>query len=59
MSWGYWGIVTGLVLLVATLFVCLEVVYSRSKTSPEASPPLRDRPGETSQQTATGSRLAA
>jgi hypothetical protein len=59
MSWGYWGIVTALVLLVVTLFVCLELVYSRSKTSPEASPPLKDRPGETPQETATGSRLAA
>jgi hypothetical protein len=59
MSWGYWGIVTGLVVVVATLFVCLELVYSRPKTSPEASPPLKDRPGETSQGTVTGSRLAA
>jgi hypothetical protein len=41
MSWGYWGTVTGLVVLVATFFVCLELVYSRPKTSPEASPPKR------------------
>lgn len=59
MSWGYWGIVTGLVVLVATLFVCLESVSSRSKASPESSPPVRDRPGEPSQETTTGSRLAA
>lgn len=28
MSWGYWGIVTGLVVLVANLFICLSLLYS-------------------------------
>ncbi|HEY6972693.1 MAG TPA: hypothetical protein VI359_00170, partial [Nitrospiraceae bacterium] len=49
MSWGYWGIDMGLVGLVAMLFVCLQLVYSNSKTSPDASPSLRDRSGEQSQ----------
>jgi len=59
MSLGYWGIVTGLVALVATLFICLELVYSNSKTSPDTSPPLKDRPGEMSRGNATDRRLAA
>ena len=28
MSWGYWSIVAGLVVLVANLFVCLSLLYS-------------------------------
>ena len=59
MSWGYWGIVTGLAVLVTTLLVCLDLVYSGSKTSPDESPTLQDQSGETPQQTASGSRLAA
>lgn len=59
MSWGYWGIDMGLVGLVATLFACLQLVYSNSKTAPDASPALRDQSGEQSQETAGGSRLAA
>jgi hypothetical protein len=59
MSWGYWGIVTGLVVLVATFFICLELVYSGSKISPDASPRLADGPSESSEETFTSGRLAA
>jgi hypothetical protein len=59
MSWGYWGIVTGLAVLVATFFICLELVYSSSKISPDASPRLADGPGESSKETFTSGRLAA
>ena len=59
MSWAYWGIVTGLVVLVATLFICLELVYSGSKISPDASPRLADRSGEPLEGTPTCGRLAA
>ncbi len=59
MSWGYWGIVTGLAELVTTLFVCLELVYSGSKTSQDESPSLQDRSDETPQETASGGRQAA
>lgn len=31
MSWGYWGIVTGLVTLVAMFFVCLNLLYSGAR----------------------------
>jgi hypothetical protein len=58
MSWGYWGIVTGLVIL-GTLFICLELVNSSSKKSPDGSLRLVDRPGGTSKETPTSSRLAA
>jgi hypothetical protein len=59
MSWGYWGIVAGLAVLVATLFVCLAIVYSDSKTSADASAAVGDRSGDKSQEPATGGRRAA
>lgn len=31
MSWAYWGIVTGLVVLVANFFLCLNLLYSDTK----------------------------
>jgi hypothetical protein len=32
MSWGYWGIVTGLVVQVVMFFVCMTIVYSNAKS---------------------------
>lgn len=46
MSWGYWGIVSGLMAMVATLFVCLDLVYRRAKGSPEARGGRVDRQSE-------------
>ena len=46
MSWGYWGIVGGLIALVANLFVCLSLVYSQAKGSPEAPSRITGRPAE-------------
>lgn len=31
MTWGYWGIVAGLLLLVGVFFICMEIVYARAK----------------------------
>lgn len=31
MSWGYWGIVTGLVVLLVVFFVSMEILYSRAR----------------------------
>lgn len=31
MSWGYWGIVTSLVVLLVVFFVSMEILYSRAK----------------------------
>ncbi len=59
MSWGYWGIVTGLVVLVATFFVCMRLVYSDTgRPSDEPRRPA-DRPVEIAKGKSTGSRLAA
>lgn len=30
MSWGYWGIVAGLLSMVMLLFVCMEILYARA-----------------------------
>jgi hypothetical protein len=37
MSAVYWGIVAGLVAMVGTFFVCIGLVYSKTKGSPPAS----------------------
>lgn len=34
MSWGYWGIVTGLLVLLAVFFFCMDLLYGdRKKTT--------------------------
>ena len=55
MSGVYWGIVVGLVAMVATLFACLEVSYSK----PEALDDRMDEASEAGTQTSAGHRTAA
>jgi hypothetical protein len=31
MSWGYWGIVAGLLSMVMLLFVCMEILYAHAR----------------------------
>ena len=31
MSWGYWGIVAGLMSMVAVFFVCMEIMYAQAR----------------------------
>ncbi len=31
MSWGYWGIVVGLLSMVAVFFVCMEIMYAQAR----------------------------
>jgi hypothetical protein len=31
MSWGYWGIVTGLLVLLTVFFFCLDLLYPDEK----------------------------
>jgi len=31
MTWGYWGIVSGLLILLGVFFVCMEILYARAK----------------------------
>jgi len=59
MSWGYWGIVLGLVAMVADFFVCLSLVYSNTKGSPKAQSGKIDEPREAVTQASAGRRRAA
>ena len=37
MSWGYWGIVTGLLVLLTVFFFCMDLLYRENKkTTPGA-----------------------
>jgi hypothetical protein len=33
MSWGFWGIVMGLVTFLAGFFICMELLYSNARNS--------------------------
>ncbi len=59
MSEVYWGIVIGLLAMVATLFVCIDITYSGSKKSHKASNGSVGEPNEAIRQAPTGSRQAA
>lgn len=59
MSWGYWGIVAGLVALIVTLFACIELSYSKTKGSPQAPSRRIDEPGEAVTPASAGHRRAA
>ena len=60
MSEVYWGIVAGLVALVATFFVCIELLYSNAKGSPKAPSGMTDSPAQPAEQSgARGRRYAA
>jgi hypothetical protein len=39
MSWGYWGIVTGFLILLALFFVCVDILYRGSKTADQPGMP--------------------
>lgn len=60
MSGVYWGIVTGLLAMVVTLFVCIDILYGAEGRS---SKRLGDGIGESNNQTVgsetTGARQAA
>ncbi len=36
MSWGYWGIVAGLVVLLAVFFICMELLYAHVRQAAKA-----------------------
>lgn len=59
MSWVYWGIVLGLVAMVATFFVCLSLLYSNAKGSPKAPSGKIDEPREAVTHASAGRRRAA
>jgi hypothetical protein len=46
MSWGYWGIVTGLLVLLTVFFFCMDLLYRENKkTTPD--PSVSDSQGAT------------
>jgi len=59
MSGVYWGIVVGLVALVATLFGCIELSYSKAKGLPTAPSGKIDEPREAVTHASAGHRRAA
>jgi hypothetical protein len=59
MSWGYWGIVVGLVVEVAVFFVCMELQNSNAKGSPKAPSRMTDRPVEAVEHASVSYRQAA
>jgi hypothetical protein len=59
MSGVYWGIVGGLMAMVAILFVCLGFLYPKAKGSPTAPSGRIDESGEAGTQALTGHRRAA
>jgi len=54
MSWGYWGIVTAVLILVTVFFFCIDLLYRGRKTSSDEHAP--DERGATHE---AGSRRAA
>lgn len=46
MSWAYWGIVTGLLALVATLLISIDIFYRPPKSSGAEEGKTRSRRGE-------------
>jgi len=59
MSWGYWGIVAGLMAMVATLFVSFAIVNSKAKGSPKEPNGKIDEPREAVTHASTDHRRAA
>ena len=59
MSWVYWGIVVGLVAMVADLFLSIGILYSNAKGSPKAPSSMPGRPDEAVKQASINHRRAA
>lgn len=59
MSGVYWGIVAGLVALVAVFFVCMDLVYSIPKGSLRQSDRSGEGSSEPTAETSTRGRYAA
>lgn len=59
MSGMYWSIVTGLLAMVATLFLCIDILYGTRKGSSEAPGIGMDDSEKTAGSGQKGSRQAA
>jgi hypothetical protein len=59
MSEVYWGIVGGLAAMVVTLFVCMDLLYSDTKGSSDASSRMTDRSSKAADHSSSQGRHAA
>ena len=59
MSWVYWGIVIGFVAMVATVFECVVILYSKPKGSTEKPNGKIDESEEAGTQASADHRRAA
>lgn len=59
MSGVYWGIVAGLVALVAVFFICIDLMYADEKGSLSQSGRSGERVSEPTRETSTRDRYAA
>jgi len=59
MSGVYWGIVFGLLSMVATLLICVDILYSKPNGSSTMSNDKADQSGQAVAQPSAGSRQAA
>ena len=59
MSGVYWGIVLSLLTMVATLFICVGILYSNPKGSPKILSDKADEPGQAVTRPSAAPRRAA
>lgn len=59
MSWVYWGIVTGLVVLVGMVLVCIDMAYSYANGSDRTLTQTAGGPADMNKQVSVASRRAA
>ena len=59
MSWGYWGIVSGLVAMVGMLLACFTLLYPKGKESLPTQSDTTDAPSAGASRTPDNQRKAA
>lgn len=56
MSWGYWGIVSGLLVLLTVSFFCIDLLYDMRQKFPRRG---KTGPGETTTTSSSDSKHVA
>lgn len=59
MSWGYWGILAGVVTLLGVLFVCMELLYAGARGAARGNGSGADESRGGSQTAASDAKHAA
>lgn len=59
MAWGYWGIVAGVVTMLAILFVCMELLYAGAKGAARGNGSGGDESRDRSRTAASDAKHAA